>query len=922
MASIISGYEYDIFISYRQKDNKYDGWVTEFVDNLKRELEATFKEEISVYFDINPHDGLQETHDVAASLKEKLKCLVCIPIISLTYCDPKSYAWEYEFKTFIEQASLDHIGLKVTLPGGNVANRVLPVRIHDLDTADIKLFESTLGGVLRSVDFVYKETGVNRQLRAKDDDVIRNPNQVLYRDQINKVAHAIKDIIESIKAAETRSPGNNNESLFKETLKNKEPLIDEPIQQDWRKSKREVIVGENRSEGDKRFLRLRNPRTLVPGVLLIIAIFVTLFFLINKHSKVRWAKEVAIPEIEQFVNNGNVQAAFSLVQKAEKYIPKEHKLKELSSLVTSKLTILTDPPGADVYIREYSDTTGEWVKLGKTPVDSVRITGSSFWLSSTTYLTRIEKQGYENVLAVASTTKDSLYRKLFKQGSIPPGMVYVESKNGFFIDRYEVTNRQFKEFIDKGGYNNPEYWKIQFKKDGKIISRDKAMAYFVDNTGRPGPATWEGGYFPDGHDNYPVSGISWYEAVAYAEYAGKSLPTTDDWESAAKWFFRSDSKIVPASNFNRKGPEPVGKNGGVNMFGAYDMAGNVREWCWNETPIGRIIRGGAWDDATYMYKFLSQLPPFDRSPRNGFRCIKYIDKEKIPESAFKQITYDEGEDYSKKQPVPENIFSIYKNQFQYDSADLKSVIENKNKSPDGWITEKISFMAAYGNERMIAYLFLPEKVSPPYQTLIFFPGSGALFEKDLVKSIETKWLIDYIIKSGRAVMCPIYTGTFERIDNHAPEVRSGHQHSEGVIKLVKDFRRSVDYLETRQDIDNRKLGYYGFSWGGLMGGIIPAVEDRLKVNILIVGGLTGGSLPEVDQINYLSRVKIPTLMLNGRYDFTFPYDKAVLPFYNLLGTPIKDKRRVIYETDHYVPKSEMIKEVLNWCDRYLGPVKQ
>jgi hypothetical protein len=746
MASIISGYEYDIFISYRQKDNKYDGWVTEFVDNLKRELEATFKEEISVYFDINPHDGLQETHDVAASLKEKLKCLVCIPIISLTYCDPKSYAWEYEFKTFIEQASSDHFGLKVTLPGGNVANRVLPVRIHDLDAADIKLFESTLGGVLRSVDFVYKETGVNRQLRAKDDDVIRNPNQVLYRDQINKVAHAIKDIIESIRTADARSHGKD--SGLKESLKNKESLIDEPVQQDRNELGQEVKFVKSKIQGDIRYPIFRKPAILFAGALLIIAIFVTLFLLINQHNKTRWAKEVALPEIEQFINKGNTQGAYNLVQKAEKYIPKDSKLKELSSLVTSKLTILTDPPGADVYIREYSDTTGEWIKLGKTPIDSVRITGSSFWLSSTTYLTRIEKQGYENVLAVASTTKDSLYRKLFKQGSIPPGMVYVERKNGFFIDRYEVTNRQYKEFIDKGGYRNPGYWKIQFKKDGKIISRDKAMAYFVDNTGRPGPATWEAGYFPEGQGSYPVSGISWYEAVAYAEYEGKSLPTVDDWESASSWFFKSDSKIVPASNFNRKGPEPVGKNGGVSMFGAYDLAGNVREWCWNETPLGRIIRGGAWDDATYMYKFLSQLPPFDRSPRNGFRCIKYIDKEKIPESAFKLITYDEGEDYSKKQPVPENIFSIYKNQFQYDSADLKSVIENKNKSPDGWITEKISFTAAYGNEKMIAYLFLPENASPPYQTLIFFPGTGARFEKDLVKSTETKWLIDYIIKSG------------------------------------------------------------------------------------------------------------------------------------------------------------------------------
>ena len=213
MASIIPGYEYDIFISYRQKDNKYDGWVTEFVDNLKGELESTFKEEISVYFDINPHDGLLETHDVDASLKDKLKCLVFIPIISRTYCDPKSFAWEHEFKAFVEQASKDQFGLKVKLPNGNVANRVLPVRIHDLDTADIKLFESIIGGVLRSIDFVYKETGVNRQLRSKDDDIIKNPSQILYRDQINKVAHAVKDIIESMKVLQLH--GHVKEKKFR-----------------------------------------------------------------------------------------------------------------------------------------------------------------------------------------------------------------------------------------------------------------------------------------------------------------------------------------------------------------------------------------------------------------------------------------------------------------------------------------------------------------------------------------------------------------------------------------------------------------------------------------------------------------------------------------------------------------------------------
>jgi len=198
MSALISGYEYDIFISYRQKDNKHDGWVTEFVDNLRGELESTFKEDISLYFDINPHDGLLETHDVDASLKDKLKCLVFIPIISRTYCDPKSFAWEHEFKAFAELASQDQFGLKVKLPNGNVVNRILPIRIHDLDNEDIKLCESIIGGVLRGVEFIYKEPGVNRPLREKEVNPAGNLNQTYYRNQVNKAANAIKEILSSI----------------------------------------------------------------------------------------------------------------------------------------------------------------------------------------------------------------------------------------------------------------------------------------------------------------------------------------------------------------------------------------------------------------------------------------------------------------------------------------------------------------------------------------------------------------------------------------------------------------------------------------------------------------------------------------------------------------------------------------------------
>jgi TolB-like protein len=201
MSSIIPGYEYDIFISYRQKDNKHDGWVTEFVSKLKGELESTFKEEISVYFDINSHDGLLENHDVDASLKEKLKCLIFIPIISRTYCDPKSFAWEHEFKAFVEMASNDLFGLKVKLPNGNIANRVLPVQIHDLDQDDKKMLEGVLGYRIRGVDFIYSEQGVNRPLKMEDKEE-KNLNGTKYLNQINKVSNAIREIMNGLKTPE------------------------------------------------------------------------------------------------------------------------------------------------------------------------------------------------------------------------------------------------------------------------------------------------------------------------------------------------------------------------------------------------------------------------------------------------------------------------------------------------------------------------------------------------------------------------------------------------------------------------------------------------------------------------------------------------------------------------------------------------
>jgi dienelactone hydrolase len=142
-----------------------------------------------------------------------------------------------------------------------------------------------------------------------------------------------------------------------------------------------------------------------------------------------------------------------------------------------------------------------------------------------------------------------------------------------------------------------------------------------------------------------------------------------------------------------------------------------------------------------------------------------------------------------------------------------------------------------------------------------------------------------------------------------------------LVMWRKDVGRTIDYLETRTDILYDKVGYLGWSWGGFLGGIIPAVEKRIKAVVLNVGGMEmTKALPEADQINFLPRVFQPVLMLNGKYDMYFPVETSQKPMFNLLGTPEKDKKLIIYDTGHLVPRTDFIKETLAWYDKYLGPV--
>lgn len=197
MPSLLPGYEYDIFISYRHNDNR-SGWVTDFVSQLKEELAATIKEPVSVYYDSNPHDGLLELHHVDKSLEGKLRCFIFIPIISHTYCDPKSFAWNNEFLTFCKLAKNDSVGLHIQLPNRNVASRILPIQIHDIHPNDQALFEQEAESPLRAIEFIFRSPGVNRPLTPQDTRS-DNVNRTFYRDQINKIANAIDHLLSSVR---------------------------------------------------------------------------------------------------------------------------------------------------------------------------------------------------------------------------------------------------------------------------------------------------------------------------------------------------------------------------------------------------------------------------------------------------------------------------------------------------------------------------------------------------------------------------------------------------------------------------------------------------------------------------------------------------------------------------------------------------
>ena len=228
----------------------------------------------------------------------------------------------------------------------------------------------------------------------------------------------------------------------------------------------------------------------------------------------------------------------------------------------------------------------------------------------------------------------------------------------------------------------------------------------------------------------PLSAPSATEAMPYGATLAGSATDPDLGDSLVFTMIDGPAWLQVASGGTLSGT-PSTADLGENSFTVRvtDTDGLVAETTV-KVSVGRSngtwanVLGGSWGDATYRAASGDAVPLFDRSRANGFRCVKYVGAEGPPEALAAPIER-RFRDYSKEKPVSDEVFEVYKALYHYDKSELNPVVEAVDTSSDLWRREKVSFNAGYGNERVIAHLFLPKATTGPYQTVIYFPGATA-----------------------------------------------------------------------------------------------------------------------------------------------------------------------------------------------------
>lgn len=644
----------------------------------------------------------------------------------------------------------------------------------------------------------------------------------------------------------------------------------------------------------------------------------------------RWVRDEGIPEVERQMATGSFQGAFEAALEIEARQAGSASLEGYWREFSWKTNFPSAPEGATVYRRNYDDTETEWQELGWTPLYDVRVPrGLSvirFELDDHEPVTRLigGLAGSSNRLPRTGDDTHNNYNTHIVDvtfdpvGSIGPNEARVPGMSvsidgyevrmaDFFIDRYEVTNREYQAFVNAGGYENEDYWEHEFVRDGQTLNFEAAMKVYVDTTGRPGPSNWTGSAYPEGMADHPVGGISWYEAAAYARFAKRDLPTVHHWRRA--YARASLSWELAHSNLDTGRSAPVGQYRGIGWVGTLDMLGNVREWCANEVGDQRAILGGGWNDAPYMagnsVDSPGTLPPFDRSPENGVRLTR-LNGEQDARNLLAQAI-ESRQPIQPATPVSDEVFSALLANFDYSSGPMNAVVEETTEMR-GFVRHRISFDIDESGDRMHVYLFLPGDEVARYPVMFYWSSSHGFYLTDIE---QFRLHLDFMLKRGWAVAMPILDHTFDRGTGRFPDM-SDIEYRDQNVRWVREVRRTVDYLETRSDLDMDKLVMYGFSWGGRVAALALAVDDRFKVAVLNQAGLSSWNSSNVAVEHYLPRVTQPVLQINGRFDQDYRLDDSAKPFFELLGS--EQKKHVVSDTGHFATMQTVIGETLAWLD--------
>jgi dienelactone hydrolase len=670
---------------------------------------------------------------------------------------------------------------------------------------------------------------------------------------------------------------------------------------------------------------------------------------LRERGQERWAREEALPRLQALIAADDYAAAFDLAREIEGVTPRDPVLRELEPSFSAKVTLDTAPGGAKVFYRPYAGGEKDWRFVGETPLEDVAVPiGVGLW--------RIEREGHNTALLALrnpglqlGNAPDADIRQLFEGADLtipladaatsPNDMVLVPAipaaipgfgdgpveVPAFFIDRYEVRNRDFKEFVDAGGYTEASHWRDLSPEGGGDW---RTAVTFVDLTGRPGPATWRAGTYPDGATDHPVTGVSWYEAAAYCRFRGKELPTAYHWYRAAgsivEFWESVGSAIVHGSNFGGRELTSVGRHASLGPHGTYDMAGNAREWLWTQGAVGRWVAGGAYDEPRYLYLQPDEAPPANRSANTGFRCMQLLRAGAASENLRRPIVA-EAVDYATTVPVGDAAYSVLAQQLDYRPTPFTARVEAAGSLNPAWTIERVTLRTGYDNTSFAVQLFLPTDRRPPSGVIIYLPHSG-----DFIAPVTTSAFdpmgggvpLDFLVKAGWALAVVAFDGAFER-QWSAERMQSLNSTDRFRVRLRhwrEELGRTIDYLATREDIDVRRLGWFGISYGAAVMLPLLAVEKRIGAAVLYSGGVgLRPDLPASEQThNYLPRIIQPVLMLNGRWDIDAT-PAAQQRLFELLGSPTDEKKHLQFEAGHgNLPRFQVEKEAVDWFEHHLG----